>query len=134
MSKIKDYILEKAQQLSDLYGIKSCDDIADDIFSEMTNNNQDDEICRIDSAIHIVAKRLLDERIAREVKLLSPLPEGFSIRFHSFCGNCPKFKPDWDGYQMVSMASTKSYYIFTCQNYEACQHIYNMLKEENKDA
>lgn len=129
MSKIKNYIWEKAQQLSDLYGVKSCDDIADNIFSMMTNNNQD-----TDSAIHIVAKQLLDEKIAREVKLLSPLPEGFNAKFHSFCGNCPKFKPDWDGYQMVSMVSTESRYIFTCQNYEACQHIYNSLKEENKDA
>lgn len=126
MSRIKEYIWEKAQQLSDLYGIKSCDDIADDIFSMMTNNNQD-----TDSAIHIVAKQLLDERIAREVERQSPLPEGFDAKFHSFCGNCPKFQPDWDGYQMVS---TESRYIFTCQNYEACQHIYNALKEENKDA
>lgn len=129
MSKIKNYIWEKAQQLSDLYGVKSCDDIADDIFSEMTDHNQDTE-----TAIHIVAKRLLDERIAREVKLLSPLPEGFDARFHSFCGNCPKFQPDWDGYQMKSMVSTISRYTFTCKNYEACQHIYNALKEENKDA
>lgn len=129
MSKIKNYIWEKAQQLSDLYGIKSCDDIADDIFSEMTDHNQD-----TDSAIHIVAKRLLDKRIALEVEQHSPLPTGFSVKFHSFCGNCPKFKPDWDGYQMVSMVSTESRYIFTCQNYEACRHIYNTLKEETKDA
>ena len=129
MSKIKNYIWEKAQQLSDLYGVKSCDDIADDIFSEMTDYNQDTE-----TAIHTVAKRLLDERIAREVERQSPLPAGFSVRFHSFCGNCPKFKPDWDGYQMVSMVSTESRYTFTCQNYEACRHIYNTLKEEIKDA
>lgn len=129
MSRIKDYIWEKAQQLSDLYGIKSCDDIADDIFSMMTNYNQD-----TDGAIHIVAKQLLDERIAREVKLLSPLPEGFDAKFHSFCGNCPKFQPDLDGYQMKSMVSTISHYTFTCKNYEACQHIYNALKEETKDA
>lgn len=129
MSKIKDYIWEKAQQLSDLYGVKSCDDIADDIFSEMTDHNQDTE-----TAIHTVSKRLLDERIAREVERQSPLPTGFSAKFHSFCGNCPKFKPDWDGYQMVSMVSTESRYIFTCQNYEACRHIYNTLKEETKDA
>ena len=129
MSKIKNYIWEKAQQLSDLYGVKSCDDIADDIFSEMTDRNQDTE-----TAIHTVAKRLLDKRIALEVERQSPLPAGFDAKFHSFCGNCPKFKPDWDGYQMVSMVSTQSHYIFTCQNYEACQHIYNTLKEEIKDA
>lgn len=129
MSKIKGYIWEKAQQLSDLYGVKSCDDIAVDIFYEITNRNQDTE-----SAIHIVAKRLLDERIALEVERQSPLPNGFSVRFHSFCGNCPKFQPDWDGHQMKSMVSTISRYTFTCQNYEACQHIYNQLKEETKDA
>ena len=127
MSKVKNYIWEKAQHLSDLYGVKSCDDIADEIFFEMANNNQDTE-----SAIHTVAKRLLDERIAREVERQSPLPEGFSVRLHSFCGNCPKFQPDWDGYQMKSMVSTDSYYVFTCQNYQACQHIYNTLKEETK--
>lgn len=129
MSKIKNYIWEKAQQLSDLYGVKSCDDIADDIFSEMTDHNQDTE-----TAIHLVAKRLLDERIAREVEQQSPLPTGFSAKFHSFCGNCPKFQPDWDGYQLKSMVSTISRYTFTCKNYEACQHIYNTLKEDNKDA
>lgn len=129
MSRTKDYVWEKAQQLSDLYEVKSCDEIACDIFSEIITKNQD-----TDSAIHIVAKKLLDERIAREVKQTSPLPEGFSARFHSFCGNCPKFKPDWDGYQMVSMVSTKSRYIFTCHNYEACQHIYNTLKEDNNNA
>lgn len=129
MSRIKDYVWEKAQQLSDLYGIKSCDEIACDIFSEIINKNQD-----TDSAIHIVAEKLLDERIAHEVKQTSPLPEGFDAKFHSFCGNCPKFQPDWDGYQMKSMASTISRYTFTCKNYEACQHIYNALKEETKDA
>lgn len=129
MSKIKTYVWEKAQQLSDLYGVKSCDDIADDIFFEMTDRNQDTE-----SAIHIVAKRLLDKRIALEVERQSPLPKGFSVRFHSFCGNCPKFKPDLDGYQMKSMVSTESYYTFTCQNYQVCQHIYNTLKEETENA
>ena len=129
MSKIKNYIWQKAQYLSELYGVKSCDDIADDIFFEMTNNNQDTE-----SAIHIVAKRLLNDRITREVEQQSPLPEGFSVRLHSFCANCPKFQPDGDGYQMVSMSSTQTYYTFTCQNYKACQHIYNTLKGDVKNA